>query len=291
LRDETDQQRQQERLQERNEQMELFASTVSHDLRNPLGVASGHLRLAREEFESENLEKVERAHERMEEIIEDVLALARAGDRIDDLDPVSIRTAVETAWNNVTTTTAELRVEESRTIAADPAMIQHVFENLFRNAVEHGSTSPDTQPRDAVEHGSTSPDSRTQDAAEHGSTDDRTPSTGRSPTCRPGTAEHGSTDDRTPSDDASGGGSETVTVTVGTLEDGFYVADDGPGIPTEERADVFYVGFTGTDDGTGFGLTIVERVVHAHGWDIHATASEDGGARFEITGIETAERR
>jgi len=83
----------------------------------------------------------------------------------------------------------------------------------------------------------------------------------------------------------------TVAVTVGTLEDGFYVADDGPGIPTEERADVFDVGFTGTDDGTGFGLGIVERVVHAHGWDIHATASEDGGARFEITGVETAERR
>jgi signal transduction histidine kinase len=76
---------------------------------------------------------------------------------------------------------------------------------------------------------------------------------------------------------------------VGTLEDGFYVADDGPGIPPAAREDVFEAGYSGSADGTGFGLSIVEQVVDAHGWDVHVTAGEDGGAQFEITGVETAE--
>lgn len=251
LRDETDQQRQQKRLQEQSEQMELFASAISHDLRNPLSIASGQLQLAQEEFESERLDKVETAHARMAEIIEEVLTLARAGGEIDETKPTAMQTVVETAWDNVTTATAELRVADARTIMADPTMIQHVFENLFKNAVEHGSTSPDSRTQDAVEHGSTSPRSQAPgDAVEHGG--------------------------------------KGVTVTVGTLEDGFYVEDDGVGIPAEERSDIFEVGYTGTAEGTGLGLNIVEQIVNAHGWDVCVTAGTDGGARFEITGVEEA---
>jgi signal transduction histidine kinase len=74
----------------------------------------------------------------MEEIIEKVLTLARAGEQIDELEPVPIDAVVNQAWENVTTGGAELTVETDRTVMADPTMIQHVFENLFRNAVEHG---------------------------------------------------------------------------------------------------------------------------------------------------------
>jgi signal transduction histidine kinase len=78
---------------------------------------------------------------------------------------------------------------------------------------------------------------------------------------------------------------EALTVTVGPLEDGFYVADDGIGIPEEERDDIFELGYTTTDSGTGFGLGIVTEVVQAHGWDVSITDSEDGGARFEVTDV------
>jgi signal transduction histidine kinase/ActR/RegA family two-component response regulator len=82
-------------------------------------------------------------------------------------------------------------------------------------------------------------------------------------------------------------GGTDVTVTVGDLEDGFYVADDGAGIP-EPRCDrVFSAGYSSDDDGTGFGLSIVEQIVDAHGWAITVVESEAGGARFEITGIGT----
>ncbi|WP_435197036.1 ATP-binding protein [Natronomonas sp. EA1] len=78
-------------------------------------------------------------------------------------------------------------------------------------------------------------------------------------------------------------GGDTVTVTVGDLEDGFFVADDGPGIPEDAREQVFEDGYTTAADGTGIGLAIVRSIAEAHGWDVRLTASEAGGARFEFT--------
>jgi PAS domain S-box-containing protein len=79
-----------------------------------------------------------------------------------------------------------------------------------------------------------------------------------------------------------------VTVTVGDLEDGFYVADDGPGIPGDQREEIFESGYTTSRDGTGFGLTIVSEIVAAHGWTVEVVESETGGARFEVRGVEFA---
>ena len=83
------------------------------------------------------------------------------------------------------------------------------------------------------------------------------------------------------------GGSD-VTVTVGELDDGFYAADDGPGIPEEDRGQIFDAGYSTADAGTGFGLSIVDQIIGAHGWSIQVTESEAGGARFEITGVSGA---
>jgi signal transduction histidine kinase len=84
------------------------------------------------------------------------------------------------------------------------------------------------------------------------------------------------------------GGTE-VTITVGALADGFYLADDGRGIPADERAAVFERGYSTNETGTGLGLHIVQEIVHAHGWEIAVRGSESNGARFEITGVEFAE--
>lgn len=221
LRDETEQQQQQQRLQQKNEQMELFASTISHDLRNPLGVAQGYLEIAKEDSESEELERVDAALSRMEEIIDEILTLARAGRQIDDLEAVQVDAVVEAAWESVTTDSAALSVDVGQTVSADPTMIQHVFENLFRNAIEHGG--------------------------------------------------------------------EDVTVTVGDLEAGIYVEDDGDGIPQANREAVFEVGYTTKPDGTGFGLSITKQIVDAHDWEIRVTEGSEGGTRFEITDVEVAE--
>lgn len=83
-------------------------------------------------------------------------------------------------------------------------------------------------------------------------------------------------------------GDDGVTVRVGTLEggDGLFVEDDGPGIPPDEREDVFEPGYTTNGGGTGLGLTIVRRIADAHGWSVRATEEGNGGARFELTGVD-----
>jgi len=65
-----------------------------------------------------------------------------------------------------------------------------------------------------------------------------------------------------------------------------YVADDGPGIPEADREEVLEPGYSTSEDGTGFGMSIVGRMIDAHGWELEITESATGGARFEITGVE-----
>jgi len=72
----------------------------------------------------------------------------------------------------------------------------------------------------------------------------------------------------------------------GRLPNGFYVADDGTGIDPSERDAVFDPGHSTERDGTGFGLSIVERIAEAHGWEVSVTESRTGGARFEFTGVD-----
>lgn len=81
-------------------------------------------------------------------------------------------------------------------------------------------------------------------------------------------------------------GGEGVTVTVGDLDDGFYIADDGPGVDRDDAGQIFTPGYSTSKTGTGFGLSIVDQIVAAHGWSIQYADSESGGARFEITGVE-----
>lgn len=83
-------------------------------------------------------------------------------------------------------------------------------------------------------------------------------------------------------------GGRDVTVTVGDLEDGFYVADDGVGIPPDERDVVFESGYSTCGAGTGLGLEVVEHVGEVHGWDVRITDGPAGGARFEIRGVDRA---
>lgn len=77
-----------------------------------------------------------------------------------------------------------------------------------------------------------------------------------------------------------------MRITIGDLDTGFYIADNGPGIPEGERDRIFESGYSTLTKGTGFGLAIVQEIVAAHGWEISVTDSEDGGARFEIPGVE-----
>ncbi|WP_435175437.1 PAS domain S-box protein [Halorussus sp. AFM4] len=82
-------------------------------------------------------------------------------------------------------------------------------------------------------------------------------------------------------------GGRDVTVTVGELPIGFYVADDGAGIPEADRERVFEEGYTTAADqgGTGLGLAFVAELADVYDWEVSVTESESGGARFEFTRV------
>jgi signal transduction histidine kinase len=120
--------------------VEPVAGAISHDLRNPLDVAGAHLEAARETGASEHFDAVADAHGRMERIIRDVLTLAR-GERALNLDPaVSVGSTVEDAWQAVQTDGWTIRLDDALPEpSADPDRLERLFENLFRNAIEHGA--------------------------------------------------------------------------------------------------------------------------------------------------------
>jgi PAS domain S-box-containing protein len=202
-------------LERQNDRLDEFASLVSHDLRNPLTVAEGYLALARERADSAELERVAAAHERMYDLIEDLLSLARDGNTVGETTPISLEDAARSAWYNVGTDRTSLEVGDDRTVDANLDRLRNLFENLYRNAIEH-SDGPD------------------------------------------------------------------VVVRVGSTERGFYLEDDGPGVPVADRERVFESGYTTSESGTGFGLAIVRGICEAHDWSVWLVESASGGARFEI---------
>ncbi|QLG48678.1 sensor histidine kinase [Natrinema halophilum] len=128
-------------LVEKNEQLEQFASTVAHDLRNPLNVADGNIELAMEDSESEYLDIVSEAIAAMDVLIEDLLALAKEGATIDHRSQVSFEEVVETSSENIVMTDSTLEIRGRGLLNCDPSRVREALENLFRNAIEHSDTS------------------------------------------------------------------------------------------------------------------------------------------------------
>ena len=139
-------------LEAQNERLEQFASMVSHDIRNPLNVVEGHLELYRETGDDTHLDTVETSLTRIQELVTDLTALARHGTTDDTHEPVSVDEVARDAWALLDTRSATISTEPC-TVNADASQLAALFENLFRNSVEHGSTSSRTQSDDAVGHG------------------------------------------------------------------------------------------------------------------------------------------
>ncbi|MFB6140270.1 MAG: PAS domain S-box protein [Halosimplex sp.] len=119
------------------DRLETLAHVLSHDLRNPLNVAMGGVEMAKRSGELDRLDPVERAHDRIADIIDDVLTMVRDGYEVERLEPVELASLVSECWATVATDDASVRVDRNGLCYADPGRVRNLFENLFRNAVEH----------------------------------------------------------------------------------------------------------------------------------------------------------
>lgn len=207
-----------ERLTRQHEQLDQLTRAITHDLKNPLSVAEGRLQLAKEDCESEHLNAIQRALDRMSELLKDLTELASIEVSDEQLEPVDLEAIATDSWESIATANATLDIETDISIRANRARLQQVFENLFRNSVLHGG--------------------------------------------------------------------DAVTVSVREGADGFVVEDDGAGIPKSDSEQIFDRGYSTTDSGTGFGLSIVKQISEAHGWEVSVSESVGGGARFEFSGAE-----
>ncbi|KZN25336.1 PAS domain-containing sensor histidine kinase [Haladaptatus sp. R4] len=225
VRDVTEFERQKRGVERQNERLERVGHTIAHDLRNPLNIAKGYLDLERSDGDGEYFDNVERAHDRMEEIIDDVLSMARL-DQAERFETLDLARTAERAWENVETKSATVSIEVGTVfVRANAGQLSSVFENLFRNAIEHAG------PTAAIEVGWIETEG-----------------------------------------------------TSGTL----YVEDDGDGIPPTERTRVFEHGYSTRAGGTGAGLSIIADIAERHGWEVSATAGDQHGARFHISGVQVA---
>ena len=148
--DVTERKRRERTLRRQNDRLETFASVLSHDLRNPLAIASGYVDVARETGDVAELERARTALDRMTAIIDDLLELARTGREVGETTDCSLEAAARDAWATVDTGDARLEVEGDRSLEADRTRLVQLLENLFRNAVEHGSGEAGTTGRRSV---------------------------------------------------------------------------------------------------------------------------------------------
>ncbi|USZ73070.1 PAS domain S-box protein [Natronosalvus halobius] len=223
VRDVTERNRRKRQLEKQNERLESFAGMVAHELRNPVSIGQIYSRELPADENPEAHAYVTEAFDRIEDIIEIMLVLTQGRSVHAERTPMELAAVARDAWDEIDGGEATIDIETDQTAVIDETYVQHLFRNLFDNAIEHGGSD--------------------------------------------------------------------VTITVGDLPTGFYVADDGVGITESEREEIFKTGYTTAGDhgGMGLGLTFVQELVDAYGWDCSVTDSESGGARFEFENVIEAE--
>ncbi|MFC4553006.1 MULTISPECIES: PAS domain S-box protein [Halorussus] len=219
VRDITERNERERRLEKQNERLDSFAGLVAHELRNPVTIGQIYSQQLPSDGDRKATEYITEAFDRIEHIIDVMLVITRGRKAVSESESVELADVVRETWDEADSSGATLSVAVDRAIEADETYVRHLFRNLFENAVEHGGSD--------------------------------------------------------------------VTVTVGDLPTGFYVEDDGTGIPKDDREVVFGSGYTtaGGRGGMGLGLTFVREMADIYGWTCSVTESESGGARFEFENV------
>ncbi len=84
----------------------------------------------------------------------------------------------------------------------------------------------------------------------------------------------------------TGGHIQISSKKSGAQEAVLEIADNGPGVSSEVRQEIFKPYFTTRKTGTGLGLAVVHQIILAHGWTIDCLANTPRGAVFQISGLK-----
>ncbi|SPD71975.1 putative Histidine kinase [uncultured Desulfobacterium sp.] len=143
-----------EALEKSNRDLEDFAHVSSHDLQEPLRkiqtfsnmLITGYQELL-DDKACDFLKRMQRAAERMQDLITDLLKYSRVRTRPEPFTMVGLKdSAVESVTDlNIMCeeTQAEILIDDLPLIEADPVQMRQLFQNLFGNALKyHGKHAP-----------------------------------------------------------------------------------------------------------------------------------------------------
>ena len=223
-------------LELKNQELERFAYTVSHDLKTPLVTIKGFAGLVEKDLDGGSEERARRdievissAADEMQRLLQDLLELARVGLVIEPSEVAALgdlaREAALRLEEQLRARGVELEIQEPMPrVPCDRRRLQEVFHNLIENAVKF----MDDQPRPRIEIGARQ-------------------------------------------------GHDSVVC---------WVRDNGRGVAPAYREKVFDL-FSRLDpavDGTGVGLTLVRRIVEAHGGRVWVESAGLGrGSTFSFS--------
>jgi PAS domain S-box-containing protein len=137
-------------LQRRNDEMQQFVYTISHDLKSPLVTCRGFMALMKEDAVSgrwdvvlDSVGRIERAIQRMGDLIEDLLQLSRIGVIRNEPELVDVnhlvRAIADDLADRLQQAGATLDIQDDLPrVVADRVRLFEVFENLLSNAIKYG---------------------------------------------------------------------------------------------------------------------------------------------------------
>lgn len=144
-------------LKVRNQELDRFTYTVSHDLKSPLVTIQGFVGLLAQDLEEHNydaanadLQRIGRAARTMQKLLESLLELSRAGHFSGPLTSVPLGEVVAEAMDMVAGRITEIdaRIEvapDLPTVVGDRMRLRQLLQNLLDNAVKFIDTSKRTE--------------------------------------------------------------------------------------------------------------------------------------------------
>ena len=137
IEDITDRKKVEELLKKQREELSAFAHTVSHDLKNYIGIIrnSAQFSLLKKEYAEKNNQRIIDITKKMENFVNRQLELADAGKTIGELEEIDLNKMIEEVRE---TYSIEIHRGELSMIKGDSLKLKEVFHNLIDNAIKHG---------------------------------------------------------------------------------------------------------------------------------------------------------